>query len=117
MKPAFALAPAPVNKLVYEVALLVRAVCNASSVLSITLSLVGVKTVVMGSIPANCVDRPRAVFTFVVAVDTWPAEIAASCVVVKPANHELGVAVPAKLAINRSVSGVTLTLPALVAME
>ena len=93
------------------------AVCNASSVLSITLSLVGVKTVVMGSMPANCVVNPNAVFTFVVAVETWPDEIAASCVVVKLANQELGVAVPAKLAISRSVSGVTFTLPALVAME
>ena len=92
---------------------------KADSVSSLTLPGVGVKVVVIGLIELRAVNPGMAARNLTNAAATWDCvitEIGAGAVL-NPANQMLGVAVPARLATNRSVSGVTFTLPKAVAME
>ena len=97
--------------------LLIIAICKALNMLSIVLSLVGVYTVVTGLFVHSGVSPLRAVHWLLIAMSTNVDVIDANVSGVKPANHVVGVAVPIKLASTRSVSGVTFTVPKLVAIE
>ena len=92
------------------------AVCSAVSMSSEVLPEIAVKGVVTGLIVASGASPARASRTLLRAVLTDVAVIAASISAVSPANHVLGLC-PDRLATIRSVSGVMLAVPQLVAME
>jgi hypothetical protein len=96
------------------------AVNSAVSMSSLAFPEVGVKVVVIGLLALSWVSPlRRVVLKLVSAVFTWVWVIEANGagLELNPANHVLGVAVPTRLATSRSVSGVTFTVPAEMAIE
>lgn len=108
-------------------ALLIRAVCvtpvlvmavfRAVRISSPAFPDAGVNAVVIGLMELNAVRPLRAVRSLASAASTLAWVMAVSVVALNPENHTPGVAVPARLATIRSVSGVIFTVPADVAME
>ena len=99
---------------------LVIAVRKAESISSCGLPGAGVKTDVMGSLPTAYMGRVgNAAFKLARAKSTRVCVTAASAAAVplKDENQVVGLEVSTRLATNRSVSGVTLTVPALRATE
>lgn len=97
---------------------LVMAALRADSISSLTLPGVGVNIVLIGLIVLS--GRPfRAVLSLPSVSSTLGCVMAASVegAAFNPLNHVPGVAVPARFATIRSVSGVMFTVPADVAME
>ena len=109
---------ASLNKLLYVTLALAIAVAKAVNMSSLTSPEMGEKGVVIGLLMLSAVSPLKAMLKFLSAASTLVCVITESCAGLKPANHPLGVVnVPIRFATNRSVKGVTFTVPDAIAIE